>query len=40
MGDTIELRESPYSSSYQAGVETQLVARVMTSGMVKTLEIG
>jgi hypothetical protein len=40
LGDTFKLRESLYSSSYQAGVETQPVARVMTSGMVKTEEIG
>ncbi len=29
-GYTLELRESPYSSNYQAGVETHSVAGVMT----------
>ena len=39
-GDTVELRELPYSLSYEAGAERLLVARVMTSGIVKTLRIG
>ena len=39
-GNTIELRGPPYSSSYQASVETRLVAGVMTLGTVKALEIG
>jgi len=39
-GDTVELRGSPESSDYQAGVETQSVARLIASGTVKTSEIG
>ena len=38
--DTVELRGPPYSSTYQAGAERQPVARVTTSGRVKTVEIG
>jgi hypothetical protein len=30
------LREPPKASDYQASVETQLVARLIASGMVKT----
>ena len=36
-GDTLKLRETPKASSYQAGVERQPVARLIASGMVKTL---
>jgi hypothetical protein len=39
LGDTIELREAPKAHSYQAAVETHAVARVMTSGTVRTLEM-
>jgi hypothetical protein len=38
-GDTIELREAPKAHSYQAAAETHAVARVMTSGTVRTLEM-
>jgi hypothetical protein len=40
VGHTVELRETPYSLDYQAGVETQSVARGKPSGMVKTSRIG
>ena len=39
-GDTVELRGSPESSSYQAARGNAAVARVTTRGTVTTLEIG
>ncbi|ODV88326.1 hypothetical protein CANCADRAFT_58777 [Tortispora caseinolytica NRRL Y-17796] len=39
-GDTVKLRRHPESFKYQASVERQLVAELVTLGTVKTLKIG
>jgi hypothetical protein len=36
LGKTIKLREPPYNSHYQVGVERQPMAELIALGMVKT----